>query len=183
MNRDTKNNEDYLNNISKYKKQFSVPENYFNSVEDSVFSKVIEKQLPGELTYNVPDDYFENFEDTLFSNSEFAKKEVKVISLKSRVINSIPTAAAACMLLFVGLNYFSTNEKTSFETITSEELELWFHDSNLEDNSRDLLEFVDADFTKNTIIEDDTSINDDDILKYLNTLNNNNNTLLTEIES
>jgi hypothetical protein len=181
MNRDTKNSEDYLNNLSKDKKQFSVPENYFNSVEDSVFSKIIEKQLPGKLTYTVPDYYFENFEDTFFSTSEFAKKEVKVIRLKSRILNSIPAAAAACMLLFVGLNYFSTNEETSFETISSEELELWFHDSNLEDNSRDLLEFVDADLKENTIIEDDTSINDDDILEYLNTLNNN--TLLTEIES
>ena len=89
MNRDTKNIEAYLNNITKDENQFSVPENYFNSLEDSVLSKVIEEQLPGELTYNVPDDYFENFEETLFSNSEFSKKEVRVIHLKSRILKMI----------------------------------------------------------------------------------------------
>jgi len=182
MNRDRKNIEDYLNNIPMGENQFSVPEDYFNSVEDSVLSQIIEEQLPGKLTYNVPDTYFENFEDRLFANSEFSKKETKVIRLKSRIFKIIPTAAAACMLLFIGLNYFSTNEKISFESISSEELELWFNDSNLQENSRNLLEFVDADFTENDIIEDDTSINDDDILEYLNTINNN-STLLTEIES
>ena len=84
------------------------------------------------------------------------------------------------MLLFIGLNYFSTNEKISFETISTEELELWFNESNLENDAINLLEFVDTDLNNNTI-EDDTSINDDDILEYLNTINNS--TLLTEIES
>ena len=181
MSKDNQNIENYLNNISKGENQFSTPENYFNTIEDNVLSKIIEEQLPGKFTYNVPDEYFENFEDNLLSNSKFPKKEVKVISLKSRILNSIPTAAAACMLLFVGLNYFTTGKTTSFDTISSEELELWFNNSNLEENSRNLLELVDVDFTDTDIIEDDTSINDEDILEYLNTINNS--TLLTEIES
>ncbi len=181
MNRNRKNIEAYLNSNSMDENQFSVPENYFNSIEDSVLSKIIEEQLPGKLTYNVPDNYFESFEDRLFSNTEFPKKETKVIRLKSKILKMIPTAAAACMLLFIGLNYFSNTEKITFETISSEELELWFNDSNFEENSINLLEFTDADFTDTDILEDDTSINDDDILEYLNTINNT--TLLTEIES
>jgi hypothetical protein len=177
MNNDNKNINDYLNNIPKDKNQFSIPENYFNSVEDSVLSKIIEEQLPGELNYNVPDDYFKNFEDTLFSNSEFSKKEVKVISLKSRIIKFIPTAAAASMLLFVGLNYFSVVK--SNDSITSDDLELWI-DESYNDYSNSI-QFVDTDFTDNTILEDDSSFEDEDILEYLNTIDNS--SLLTEIES
>ena len=84
MNRDRTNIEDYLNNIPMGENQFSVPEDYFNSVEDSVLSQIIEEQLPGKLTYNVPDTYFENFEDRLFANSEFSKKETKPQKLKQK---------------------------------------------------------------------------------------------------
>ena len=181
MNKDNKNINDYLNNISKGENEFSTPENYFNSIEDSVLSKIIEEQLPGKFAYNIPEKYFEDFENSIFSNSEFSKKETKVVRIKSKILKLIPTAAAACMLLFVGLNYFITDKTTSFDTISSEELELWFNNSNLEENSRSLLELVDVDFTETDIIEDDTSINDEDILEYLNTINNS--TFLTEIES
>lgn len=181
MNRDNKNIETYLNYISKDENQFSIPENYFDSIEDNVLSKIIEEQLPGELTYNVPDNYFEGFEDKLFSNSEFIKKETKVISLKSRILKFIPTAAAACMILFVGFNYFSTTKSNSIDSITSDDLELWIEDNYNDYSTVNLIEFVDADFTEKNIIEDDTSINDDDILEYLNTIDSN--SLLTEIES
>ena len=179
MNRDNKNINDYLNDISKDKNQFSIPENYFNSIEDNVLSKIIEEQLPGELNYNVPDDYFESFEATLFSNSEFSKKEIKVISLRSKILKFIPTAAAASMLLFVGLNYFTLVNSSSDDSITSDDLELWM-DENYNDYSNSI-EFVDTDFTEDTRIEEETSIEDEDILEYLNTIDNS--SLLTEIES
>ena len=179
MNNDNKNINDYLNNIPKDKNQFSVPENYFNSIEDSVLSKIIEEQLPGELNYNVPDNYFENFEDILFSNSEFSKKEVKVISLKSKILKFIPTAAAASMLLFVGLNYFTVAKSNN--SITSDDLELWIDESYNDYSTSNSIEFVDTDFTDSTILEDDSSFEDEDILEYFNTIDNS--SLLTEIES
>jgi hypothetical protein len=181
MNRDTKNIEAYLNNITKDENQFSVPENYFNSLEDSVLSKVIEEQLPGELTYNVPDDYFENFEETLFSNSEFSKKEVRVIHLKSRILKMIPTAAAACILLFVGFNYFSVTDKNKFDVISSDDLELWVDENYNNYTTTNNIEFVDTDFIESNILEDDTSLNNEDIFEYLNTIDSS--SLLTEIES
>lgn len=181
MNREIQNSEDYLRKRTQNENGFSVPENYFEGVEDVVLSKMFEQDFPKDIAFSAPDNYFGSFDEEFLAKIDFPKKEVKVISLKSRILKFIPTTAAACILLFIGLNYFSTNEKISFETISSEELELWFNDNNLNENSRDLLEFVDADFTGNDIIEGDTSINDDDILEYLNTINNN--SLLTEIES
>ncbi len=179
MNRDTKNSEDYLNNISKNKNQFSTPKDYFNSIEDSVFSKIIEEQLPGKLTYNVPDTYFENFEDNLLSHAEFSKKETKVIRLKSRILKIIPTAAAACILLFIGLNIFTT--KDPFNTISSDEFELWIDEIYTDYSTVNAIEFVDTDFTERNILEDDSSLEDEDILNYLNSIDTSN--LLTEIES
>jgi len=181
MNRQIQNSEDYLRKRTQNENGFSVPENYFENVEDVVLSKISDKDFPKDIAFSTPDNYFDSFDEEFLAKIVFPKKDVKVISLKSRILKFIPTTAAACILLFVGMNYFSSNEKISFETISSEELELWFNDSNLNEGSRILLEFVDADFTENDIIEDDTSINDDDILEYLNTIDNT--SLLTEIES
>jgi len=179
MNRDRKNIEDYLNSHSMDERQFTVPENYFNSIEDRVLSKIIEDQLPGKLTYNVPDNYFESFEERLFSNAEFSKKETKVISLKSRILKYIPTAAAASILLFIGLNIFTT--KDPFNTISTDELEIWIDENYIDYSTVNTINFVDTDFTESDILKDDSSLEDEDILDYLNSIDTSN--LLTEIES
>ena len=181
MRKSNQNNKNLIEGINNSDAGFNTPLNYFDNLEDTILSKVREEHIPNEISFLAPNDYFSTFDEELLSKIEFPQKESKVISFKSRFLRIIPTAAAACMLLFIGLNYFSINEKISFETISSEELELWFDESNLDNDAINLLEFVDTDFNNNNIIEDDTSINDDDILEYLNTINNS--TLLTEIES
>ena len=180
MRKSNQNNKNLIEGISN-DTGFNTPLNYFDDLEDTIISKIREEHIPDEVSFLAPNDYFSTFDEELLSKIEFPQKDVKVISLKSRFLKIIPTAAAACMLLFIGLNYFSTNEKISFETISNEELELWFNESNLENDAINLLEFVDTDLNNNNTIEEDTSINDDDILEYLNTINNS--TLLTEIES
>lgn len=182
MNREIQHSEDFIRNISKDNKGFSVPENYFDSVEDAVLSEVITAGFPKYHALDVPSNYFKNFEDTLFSKIEFPEKEVKVISLKSRILQFIPTAAAAAILLFVGINYFSI-ESSSIENLSTDELEVWIEEKNFDYmNTSSSIEFVDADFIESTILdEDDSSIQDEDILEYLNTMDSS--SLLTEIES
>ena len=108
------------------------------------------------------------------------KKEVKVISLRSRLLKIIPAAAAASVLLFIGLNYFSFSDTASFESISSEELENWLDESYI-NNASSTVNFVDADFKDSNVLEEVSSIKDEDILEYLNTIDSA--TLLTEIES
>ncbi|WP_347174581.1 hypothetical protein [Polaribacter uvawellassae] len=179
---DTKNKYslEHIKSITQNKSGFSTPENYFDSVEDSVFSRITEQSFAKENTFTAPKDYFENFEDSLFTKINFPKKEVKVISLKSRLLQIIPAAAAASVLLFIGLNSFSFTDTTTFESISSEELENWLDQSYI-NNASSTVNFVDADFKDSNVLEEDTSINDEDILEYLNTIDNV--TLLTEIES
>mgnify|MGYP006106260075 CR=1 FL=1 len=181
MSNENKHSEDYLNSISKNKDPFTTPDSYFATIEDRVLTQLSEEELPSKNAYVVPSNYFKNFEDTLFSRSEFHKKKPKVITFESRIRRFIPTAAAACILFFIGFNYFYSTAETTFDNISGEELELWFLDSNLDGSSRDLLEFIDIDFTENDLLEDDTSINDEDIIAYLNTISDS--SLLTEIET
>lgn len=183
MDKKTQNSEDYIKDITQKEDGFFVPENYFDNIEDSLAVKISESTLPNDAAFIAPDNYLSAFDEKLLQKIDFPKDEVKVISLKTtRILKLIPTAAAAaCILLFIGLNYFPVSNKITFEEVSSEELEVWFNDNTIENNSKVLLEFVDTDFTENDIIEDDTSINDDDILEYLNSINNT--TLLTEIES
>lgn len=178
---DTKNKYslEHIKSITQNESGFSTPESYFDSVEDSVFSKIKEQSFSKENTFTVPKDYFNNFEDSLFTKVNFPKKEVKVISLKSRLLKIIPFAAAASVILFIGLNYFSFSDTTTFESISSDEIENWLDDSYLNNSSS--VNFVDADFKDSNVLEEDTFIKDEDILEYLNTIDSS--TLLTEIES
>jgi hypothetical protein len=178
---DTKNKYslEYIKSITHNKSGFSTPENYFDSVEDTVFSKVKEQSFSKGNVFIAPKDYFNNFEDSLFANVNFPKKEVKIISLKSRLLKFIPTAAAASILLFIGLNIFTT--KDPFNTISSDDLNNWFDENYIDHSTVNAIEFVDTDFTESTILEDETSLDDEDILDYLNTIDSSN--LLIEIES
>jgi len=180
MDTKNKNSLDYIKSITQNKNGFSTPENYFDSVEDTVFSKIKEQSFSKENAFTAPKDYFEHFEDSLFEKINFPKKEVKVISLRSRLLKIIPGAAAASVLLFIGLNYFSFSDTASFESISSEELENWLDESYI-NNASSTVNFVDADFKDSNVLEEVSSIKDEDILEYLNTIDSA--TLLTEIES
>ena len=180
MDTKNKNSLDFIKSITQNKNGFSTPENYFDSVEDTVFSKIKEQSFSKENAFTAPKDYFEHFEDSLFEKINFPKKEVKVISLRSRLLKIIPAAAAASVLLFIGLNYFSFSDTASFESISSEELENWLDESYI-NNASSTVNFVDADFKDSNVLEEVSSIKDEDILEYLNTIDSA--TLLTEIES
>ena len=180
MDTKNKNSLDYIKSITQNKNGFSTPENYFDSVEDTVFSKIKEQSFSKENAFTAPKDYFEHFEDSLFEKINFPKKEVKVISLRSRLLKIIPAAAAASVLLFIGLNYFSFSDTASFESISYEELENWLDESYI-NNASSTVNFVDADFKDSNVLEEVSSIKDEDILEYLNTIDSA--TLLTEIES
>ncbi|WKD86912.1 hypothetical protein KCTC32516_02292 [Polaribacter huanghezhanensis] len=179
---DTKNKYslEHIKSTTQNKSGFSTPENYFDSVEDAVFSEIRAQSFSKENAFTTPKNYFENFEDSLFTKIDFPQKEVKVISLKSRLLQIIPAAAAASVLLFIGLNYFTFSDTTSFDSISSEDLENWLDDSYINDASS-TVNFVDADFKDSNALEEDASIKDEDILEYLNTIDNT--ALLTEIES
>ena len=170
---------EHIKNVTQQKSGFTTPKNFFNTVEDNVFSTIKAEAFSKENGFSAPKDYLSNFEDSLFSNANFPKKETKVISLKSKILKIIPATAAASILLFIGLNTFIFSETTSFETISTEEIENWLDESYIKNNTS-IINFIDSDF-KDINVLDDNSIEDEDIFEYLNTIDSA--TLLTEIES
>jgi hypothetical protein len=178
MNRENLHNEDFLKSITQNDHGFSTPKNYLDSIEESIMCGIIEDSFPKDSSYKVPNDYFNTVEDKIYAKLNAPTKEVKVISLRQRLLQAIPMAAAASVLLFIGLNYFSTSENYTFDSISTDELEVWL-DENYSLSTP--LEFVDADFTDSNIIENENSLEDEDILDYFNTIDNT--SLLTEIDS
>lgn len=177
-----KNNRNF--NFDENQKQshgFSVPENYFDSVENAVFAKISESSFPKETGFSVPNNYFETVDKALYKSLNIVHKEPKVISLRTRMLKYIPTAAAASILLFVGLNYMTLSDSISFESISSDEVENWINNNYLNQNPNNFRDqFVDADFTENALLDDNLTITDQDIMDYFNTIDNK--ALLTEIE-
>lgn len=155
---------------------FSTPENFFNSFEDDLFSKISEENLPSKNGFSTPDGYFEELENQIFDKIALEEKpEAKVISLKSRILKTIPYAAAASVLLFIGLNYFSSiNNSVTFEDLSTTEIENWLDTDISGTEIAEVIseiDFNEADFTNN--------INDTEIEDYLDNIDTS--TLLNEI--
>ena len=134
MNRELENSVNYISNKTQKKSGFSAPENYFDSVEDSLFSKLSEQKFPSKSGHSIPEKYFENIDEVIFSKIEFPKTP-KVISIRSRIIKYIPTAAAASLLLFFGLNYFALTNSNSFDDISPDDIENWLDNGYLDFNN------------------------------------------------
>lgn len=138
-----------LNTISK-KSGFTVPVNFFDTVEDQVFSKIKEKELKTKFnknTFKTPSNYFDTVEDLVLAklkieaieNQEHAtlpdnyfdtiedavlsklKTPKKIFTLKTVSKFITPIAIAASLLLIFMLN--STDETVTFESLATTEIE------------------------------------------------------------
>ena len=147
---------------------FKTPTNFLDSVEDDFFSKLTEEKLPNSNGFEVPKDYFNSLEDEILKK---ITPKTKVISLGSRLKKMIPLAAAASVLLFIGINYFSVQSETiTFDDISSTEIENWLENGYTSINTTDLASVLDeTDFNDNELI-DNTTIEDTEIEDYLNSI-------------
>lgn len=178
MNNELKHSEIFLRSKIGEKNGFSTPENYFDGIEDSLSSALSENNFPKETSFNVPTDYFANLENEILAKVTSKVKEVKVISLKQRVLQFIPVAVAASFLLFIGINTFS-KENATINDITSEELSSWFDNNSENLNSEELaMVFEPDDFDENEL--SDTTIDEINLEEYLNLIDSS--SLLNEIE-
>lgn len=178
MDKELKNKIEYINQKAGKKTMFSIPENYFEGIEDTILSSIVTKKLPKGNLYKTPSNYFNTVEnDILTKLSIETPKEVKVISLYKRVLQFIPVIAAASVLLFIGLNYFNTSSTYSFDDITQADIASWYENGYGSTNNVELATILDfSDFDEDIL----ASINDENLEDYLNTIDNS--TLLNEIQ-
>lgn len=175
MSKELKHSVDFLNQKVGKETAFSTPENYFNEVEDTIYTSAITDSFPSKNPFSTPTNYFNTVEDSILSKINLKGKEVKVISLRKRILQYVPTAAAASVLLFVGINYFN-NQKTTLDDITINEIESWYENGYGTTYNEELASAISIADIEEEIF---TSISEESIEDYI-IVNNTNNTLLSD---
>ena len=178
MKNEQKNSVEYLNNITGKKTGFSVPTNYFNAVEDAFSTNLFEDSNSKKNAFKTPASYFDNLETEILTKVYQPKKETKVITLKDKLLKFIPYAAAASVLLFVGLHYFSadiTSDKL-FDDLADNEIENWLLENSSEISNQDFAMVISEDVLTDFTFSE---IEDDDIEDYI--ISTQNTSILNDI--
>jgi len=179
MNTELKNSEEFLTNKVGRTTGFKISKNYFESLEDAVVTKLSEESFIKETGFEVPNNYFEDIEDSIFSKISSEEKTVKVISLRSRIASFSSIAAAACILLFIGLQFFNSSEANTFENLAFTDVENWAENNIVFIDNYDLNQvFESSDFDDNEFLS--SEISEESIENYLTNVDIS--TILNEID-
>ena len=140
MEQEINNSEVFLKSVLQNSVGFSVPKDYFNTAEDRFSSFLIERELPEETGFSIPENYFQNVEKSILKKTGF-KKEVKVISLKSKFLKYIPFAAVASVALLLSINYFTSLNtlEINFDTLERTDIENWIVENSNELSDKDFV--------------------------------------------
>jgi hypothetical protein len=169
MKDELKNSIEYLNKKTGGSSGFSVPSNYFKTVEASFSTALKENNFVKVKGFEVPDSYFNKLEDNILAKVSPVKEEVQVISLKKRISKLIPMGAAASIILFIGLNLFIFNKSKEdpFDKLSDNEIENWIANNiNLINDNDFAITYADIDFDVDIAVPN--SISNDELENYLN---------------
>jgi hypothetical protein len=170
--------ENFLKSVLNKDTGFTAPKNYFKDAEDNCSAFLVVHTFPKGNGLAAPKNYFEELEQSII-NKIAIKKEVGVLSLRTRLLKYLPLATAAFVALFLSLNYLipSNTKSTSFETLAQPDLENWIVDNSNELSDQDFVALLHS----NIINENDfalTDIRNDDIEEYI--IYSENTSLLNE---
>ena len=157
MEQEINNSEVFLKSVLQNSVGFSVPKDYFNTAEDRFSSFLIERELPEETGFSIPENYFQNLEKSILRKTGL-KKEVKIISLKNKLLKYIPVVAAASLALFLSINYFtsSTSSEINFDTLEQTDIENWIVENSNELSDKDFVAILHSEISN----ENDFAITD-----------------------
>lgn len=110
---------------------FKVPKDYFEGIEDAVFSSLGEehlKQVTNKVDLGIPEGYFDSFEDRVMA--KINKPEPKVISLQTkRILYSVASIAAILVLYFT---LYNNAQPATLESLDTELVENYILDQNID---------------------------------------------------
>lgn len=110
---------------------FETPKNYFDSVEDAVFSSLQSEKLKNSTSdpgYSIPEGYFDRLEDEVLSKID--KPETKVISLNTRKLLYTATSIAAILVLYFTL--FNKTEPNTLDFLDTEVVEAYILEQEID---------------------------------------------------
>ncbi len=152
---------------------FKVPKDYFETFEDSLFSKLEDSNSNNKTGFVVPENYFENVEDAILNKIE-AEDSTPVISLFNKKTLLFVASIAACIVLVFSI---FKNKDVSVNDIASTEIENYL-EANQTISETELLSLLNNEDI-NQLIKETNTIANQQIEDYL--LDNLNDTsLLTE---
>lgn len=149
-------------NIHGKKPGFKVPEAYFNTLENSVLTKLKSNSYSEKSGFQTPKDYFRDFK--LETPSE--EKTVKVIPLKEWTKWMAAASIVACAVIgALYIDSISPVGNIQFSDLDNDMIERY-----LDDHLETPEEFIDYDNTSviNIVDQNIISLKDKDILEYLN---------------
>lgn len=178
MDKELQHKIDFINQKAGKKTGFSTPENYFDSFNESLDSLTTSRKFSKQSAFKTPSNYFNSVENNILTKIKLEEnKKIKVIPLYQKVLKFMPVVAAATILIFIGLNYFNTQNLSAFDKITQADISSWYENGYGNTNNSELAIVLDtADFEEDIL----PSINDNNLEDYINTIDDS--SLLNDIE-
>lgn len=131
---------------------FKIPEDYFGSLEDAVFSKMTEQKITSTVNttgFKAPNDYFETLDAKIVSRVE-TQSTSKVIPLFNWKKVAYISGIAASLIL--AINVFSNSNPLTFDDLETASIENYLIDQDL--NSYDIAPFLGtADLSSENFVE------------------------------
>lgn len=149
----------------KHKHGYKVPENYFQDMEESLFSKMAEEQLPANTGFDTPDGYFDKLEDRIMQNLQQSKPEPRVISIFSNKQYVYGMSIAASVVLLLALFFNDSNKVKSIDDLQISSIESYLEES-MDWDSYDIAALAEeGDFTNATF--ENEILTDESLEDYL----------------
>lgn len=120
---------------------FKVPEGYFETFEEQLFSKISEEKFPKKNGFTVPQGYFENLEKRVFHTVNAAKNSKKVIPLFPKNYFGYAAAIAACLVLGFSL-FTSTINEQNLDALQWSSIDSYIEEGNLNLDIYDLTTMI-----------------------------------------
>ena len=177
MSTPQKNSEQYLNKILGKATGFKVPKGYFDTVEEAVFTKQATEKFNSNTGFITPEKYLDTLEDKVLASVVSKEKQAKIIPLRTLMARFASISAAACVLVFIGIQFFDVSEQNTLDNIAIEDVELWMNTHINQIENTELVSAFETTDLETTIVTE--GLTDEAIENYLNTLDPS--TIINEI--
>lgn len=125
---------------------FKVPEDYFETFEERLFSKMAVESFPKAAGFRVPETYFEGLEERV-CKTVILEKPKKVIPLFPKKYFGYAATLAACLV--IGFAIFTNNpDQSSLDALQLAAIDTYIEEGNLNLDLYDVTSYIeDADIS------------------------------------
>lgn len=155
---------DKKNHIETSKSGFKVPKDYFDTLEDSVFSRLESESFTEKSGFKIPENYFSSFEVETPSSKTKAPAKVIRLDLWSKWVAAASIVAIA-VLGAIHIDSISPEKNIQFSDLDNDMIEEYL-DYNME-SPEDFIDYETTDL-KNLVDKNIITLNNHDIMEYLN---------------